>query len=44
VSALLKSNPHPTDDDLTAAVTDICRCGTYPRIRSAVRALATEKA
>ena len=44
VSALLKSNPHPTNDDLTAAVTNICRCGTYPRIRSAVRALATEKA
>jgi len=44
VSALLKSNPHPTDEDLTAAVTNICRCGTYPRIRSAVRALATEKA
>jgi isoquinoline 1-oxidoreductase alpha subunit len=40
VSALLKENPHPTDDDLAAAVTNICRCGTYPRIRSAVRALA----
>jgi isoquinoline 1-oxidoreductase alpha subunit len=44
VSALFKSNPHPTDDDLAAAVTNICRCGTYPRIRNAVRALATEKA
>jgi isoquinoline 1-oxidoreductase alpha subunit len=40
VSALLKANPHPTDDDLAAAVTNICRCGTYPRIRAAVRALA----
>lgn len=40
VSALLKSNPYPTDEDLAAAVTNICRCGTYPRIRSAVRALA----
>jgi len=43
VSALLKTNPHPSDDDLAAAVTNICRCGTYPRIRNAVRALASEK-
>jgi isoquinoline 1-oxidoreductase alpha subunit len=40
VSALLASNPHPTDDDLANAITNICRCGTYPRIRNAVRALA----
>ena len=39
VSALLAHNPAPTDDDLAAAVTNICRCGTYPRIRAAVRAL-----
>lgn len=43
VSALLKTNPHPSDDDLSTAVTNICRCGTYPRIRAAVRALANEK-
>jgi len=43
VSALLKTNPHPSEDDLAAAVTNICRCGTYPRIRNAVRALANEK-
>jgi isoquinoline 1-oxidoreductase alpha subunit len=43
VSALLKANPHPSDDDLATAVTNICRCGTYPRIRTAVRALAGEK-
>jgi isoquinoline 1-oxidoreductase alpha subunit len=43
VSALLKTNPHPTQDDLAAAVTNICRCGTYPRIREAVRALTVEK-
>lgn len=43
VSALLKANPHPSDDDLSAAVTNICRCGTYPRIKNAVRALASEK-
>jgi isoquinoline 1-oxidoreductase alpha subunit len=40
VSALLEANPRPTDDDLAQAVTNICRCGTYPRIRAAVRALA----
>ncbi len=40
VTSLLKKNPHPTDDELDAAVTNICRCGTYPRIRAAVRALA----
>ncbi len=40
VSALLKANPHPSDDDLAGAITNICRCGTYPRIRAAVRDLA----
>jgi isoquinoline 1-oxidoreductase alpha subunit len=43
VSALLKTNPAPTDDQLAEAITNICRCGTYPRIRNAVRALATQK-
>jgi len=40
ISALLKTNPRPSDDDLANAITNICRCGTYPRIRAAVRALA----
>lgn len=43
VSALLASNPHPTDEQFSAAITNICRCGTYPRIRAAVRALAARK-
>ena len=43
VSALLKTNPHPTDDELAEAITNICRCGTYPRIRNAVRALARRR-
>jgi len=43
VSALLASNPTPSDDELSTAVTNICRCGTYPRIRAAVRALAARK-
>ena len=40
VSALLAANPHPTDEQLAQSITNICRCGTYPRIREAVRALA----
>jgi len=40
VSALLAKNPKPSDDDLKTTVTNICRCGTYPRIRAAVRDLA----
>jgi isoquinoline 1-oxidoreductase subunit alpha len=40
VSAFLASNPAPTDEQLAAAITNICRCGTYARIREAVRSLA----
>lgn len=40
VSALLARKAAPTDEELAAAVTNICRCGTYERIRAAVRALA----
>jgi isoquinoline 1-oxidoreductase subunit alpha len=40
ISSLLAKNPAPSDDDLASAITNICRCGTYPRIRAAVRALA----
>jgi isoquinoline 1-oxidoreductase subunit alpha len=41
VTALLKTNPKPSDDELKAAITNICRCGTYPRIRAAVHSLST---
>lgn len=41
VSALLAENPNPSDADIDDAVTNICRCGSYPRIRQAIRALAT---
>ncbi len=34
--ALLKSKPDPTDADIDESVTNICRCGTYPRIRAAI--------
>jgi isoquinoline 1-oxidoreductase alpha subunit len=40
-AALLKATPHPTDDQIDAAITNICRCGTYPRIRKAIHAAAT---
>ena len=35
-AALLKAKPKPTDDDIDAAMTNICRCGTYQRIRAAI--------
>jgi isoquinoline 1-oxidoreductase subunit alpha len=39
--ALLKSNPHPTDHDIDEAMTaNICRCGTYQRIRAAIKSAA----
>ncbi len=40
VAILLKRNRHPTDDQIDRAVTNICRCGTYPRIRAAIRRAA----
>ncbi len=40
-SALLKRNPNPTDKDIDAAMQGhICRCGTYPRIRKAIKTAA----
>ena len=44
VSALLAANPAPSDEQLAAAITNICRCGTFPRIRAAVHDLAGRKA
>ena len=44
VSALLAVNPAPSDEQLAAAITNICRCGTFPRIRAAVHDLAMRKA
>jgi isoquinoline 1-oxidoreductase subunit alpha len=40
VAALLKEKPKPTDADIDAALTNICRCGTYQRIRTAIHAAA----
>jgi len=39
-AALLKAKPKPTDDDIDAAITNICRCGTYPRVRAAIHRAA----
>ena len=40
VTALLEQKPHPTDADIDAAITNICRCGTYPQVREAIHAAA----
>ncbi len=40
-AALLSKNPNPNDADIDAAITNICRCGTYPRIRDAIKTAAT---
>src|SRR3981081_2851280 len=39
-AALLKKNPKPTDQDIDQAMTNICRCGTYQRIRAGVHLAA----
>jgi len=39
-AALLKQTPKPTDADIDAAMTNICRCGTYQRVRQAVHLAA----
>ena len=40
VSSFLAKNPNPSDAEIDASVTNICRCGSYPRVRKAIRALA----
>jgi isoquinoline 1-oxidoreductase alpha subunit len=42
VAALFEVAPNPTDDEIDAAITNICRCGTYQRIRAAIHAAATK--
>lgn len=39
-AALLRENPNPSDEQIDAAMTNICRCGTYQRVRSAIRKAA----
>jgi isoquinoline 1-oxidoreductase alpha subunit len=40
--ALLEATPRPSDGDIDAAMTNICRCGTYQRIRAAIHRAAGE--
>jgi isoquinoline 1-oxidoreductase alpha subunit len=39
-SALLASKPNPSDADINEAMTNICRCGTYNRVRAAIKGVA----
>lgn len=43
-AALLASKPKPTDADIDAEITNICRCGTYRRVRAGIHKAAGEKA
>jgi isoquinoline 1-oxidoreductase alpha subunit len=42
VAALLRDKPKPTDADIDAAITNICRCGTYQRVRAGIHAAAAK--
>lgn len=43
-AALLNSNPHPSDEEIEAAMDgNICRCGTYTRIKAAIKTVANSK-
>jgi isoquinoline 1-oxidoreductase subunit alpha len=42
VAGLLRSNPRPSDEDIDAAITNICRCGTHQRIRAAIHRAAAK--
>ena len=41
-AALLRDRPRPTDADIDAAITNLCRCGTYPRVRAAIHQAARD--
>jgi isoquinoline 1-oxidoreductase subunit alpha len=43
-AALLAANPKPTDADIHAEMTNICRCGTYNRVRAAIHLAADDQA
>lgn len=43
-AALLEKKPKPTDADIDEAMTNICRCGTYQRVRAAIKRAAGTKA
>ena len=39
-AALLQHTPHPTDGQIAENITNVCRCGTYPRVHKAIRSVA----
>lgn len=41
-AALLSVNTKPSDADIDAAITNLCRCGTYPRVRAAIKSAAAK--
>jgi isoquinoline 1-oxidoreductase alpha subunit len=41
-AALLATHRNPSDTDIDAAMTNLCRCGTYPRVRAAIKSAAAE--
>lgn len=43
-AGLLAQNPNPSDDDIRAEITNICRCGTYPRVLAGVKRAAARMA
>lgn len=43
VASFLEENPEPDDDAINRSITNICRCGTYPRIRKAIHRAANAK-
>jgi len=43
-AALLETNREPSDTDIDAAMTNLCRCGSYPRVRVAIKAAARQLA
>jgi isoquinoline 1-oxidoreductase alpha subunit len=43
-AALLAEKPRPTDEDINEAMTNICRCGTYNRVRAGIHQAATSSA
>jgi isoquinoline 1-oxidoreductase subunit alpha len=40
VAAFLEQHPQPSDEDIDASITNICRCGTFARVRRAIHAIA----
>lgn len=44
VAGLLNDNPDPTDADIDASITNICRCGTFARVRKGIHLAKTKKA